>query len=123
MKEIKAYEKLLEEYKECAKIHNDIDYADKSSVKKGNNAVVNMISIAKTINNVYSERIEEFSILLNDDKDKIDIWVAHHILEYMNYTENIQYRAISVIKKYSKENTTDGLGNRMWLKEWQKNKK
>lgn len=123
MVKINTYEKLIDEYKECAHVHYNIDYADENSVICGNNAVKTMIDIAKSINNMYPEKIEEFSFLLFNDKDEIDIWVAHHILEYMNYTSAMEHKALSIIKKYARKNTIEGLGNRMWLKEWQKNKK
>lgn len=118
-----TYEEIINTYLECAKIHNDIDYADKSSVKRGNKAVTTMIVIAKIINEKYSERIEDFSTLLNNSSNRVDIWVAHHILEHMNYSNSLEKRALAVIKKYSKENTANGLGNRMWLDEWKKMKK
>ena len=118
-----TYEKLIDKYLECAKIHYDIDYADKSSVKRGNKAVTTMIGIAKIINEKYPERIEDLSTLLNTTSNRVDIWVAHHILEHMNYSNILEKRALAVIKKYSKENTANGLGNRMWLDEWKKKKK
>ena len=118
-----TYEKLIDTYLECAKTHYHIDYADKISVKRGNKAVTTMIGIAKLINEKYPERIEDFSSLLNTTTNRIDIWAAHHILEHMNYSNSMEKRALAVIKKYSKENTANGLGNRMWLDEWKKKKK
>lgn len=118
-----TYDEIIDTYLECAKIHFDIDYADKGSVKRGNKAVTTMIGIAKIINEKYSERIEDFSTLLNNTSNRVDIWVAHHILEHMNYSNSLEKRALAVIKKYSKQNTVNGLGNRMWLDEWKKKKK
>lgn len=123
MRKVDTYENLVEEYKECAKIHYNIDYTDKNSVKHGHNAARTMIDIARTINNKYSERIEEFSKLLYDKNYKINIWAAHHILEHMNYTHDLECSALSIIKKYAKKNTIEGLGNKMWLEQWTKNKK
>jgi len=66
------------------------------------------------------ERIAEFAELLNVSNYKIDCWIAHHILENMNYTPKLESRALDVITRYSTQDSIDGLGNRMWLEEWKK---
>lgn len=114
------YDKLINEYIENAKIQLNIEYGDKNSVKRGNKAIEKMIKISKKINVEFSERIIDFSKLLEMKEDRIDIWVAHHLLENMNYTKEIERKAISVIERYSKEDSIEGLGNRMWLAKWNK---
>ncbi len=91
-------------------------------MKKSNKAVHKMIKISKYINSEYPLRIYEFAELLDDDGYKTDAWVAHHILENMNYPLDIEDKALKVIIKYSKEDTIHGLGNRIWLENWYKKK-
>jgi hypothetical protein len=117
-----SIEKLIEHYKEYAKIHFEIDYSDMKSVRRGNKAVNEMIRIACIININYLEHIEIFALMLNDQTHKLDIWVAHHILENMLYTDNIGKLALSVVERYAREDSVEGLGNRMWLRQWGKTK-
>lgn len=116
----KSFEELKDEYIECAKITQDIDYADKKSVKISNKAVDRMIQISKYISTRYSLRIRDFAALLDINNYMIDIWVAHHILENMNYLPELESKALDVIAKYSKQDFIEGLGNRMWLEQWKK---
>ncbi|NIK80454.1 galactokinase [Paenibacillus castaneae] len=116
----KSFDNQIDTYKECAKIHFEIDYSNKKSVKRANKAVVEMIRIAQRINIDFPQKMDEFSELLNEKKYRLDIWVAHHLLERMNYTKDMEEKAIAVIEEYAKEDSADGLGNRMWLSEWRK---
>lgn len=120
---IKAFDQLLIEYKNCIKITNATDYGDKSSVKKSNKAVKRMIEISKLISLNYSSRINDFAEFLKCTDMKTDLWAAHHILENMNYPHELEQKALYIIIKYSKEESIDGLGNKMWLKNWNDRKR
>ena len=117
-----TFEELLEEYKTCVIATYDIDYADKSSVKRSNEAVAKMIKISKYLGEEYPSRIYDFAELLDNTDFRIDIWAAHHILENMNYPSELESKALDIIIKYSKEDSAEGLGNRMWLENWYKEK-
>lgn len=93
-----VYNKLVEDYKKCVKVHFNIDYEDKKSISRGNKAVSDMIQIAKEINNKFPEKISDFCKLLQVRENKTDIWVAHHILEHMSYTKEIEKKAIKLSK-------------------------
>ena len=81
-----------------------------------------MIKISKLIDLNYSSRIDDFAELLKCNDIKTDLWVAHHMLENMNYTRELEQKVLDIIIKYSKENSVEGLGNSIWLKEWHKRK-
>ncbi|UWG96265.1 hypothetical protein LPY66_15345 [Dehalobacter sp. DCM] len=115
-----SFEELIKEYKDCVKVNADINYGDKSEVRKANKAVDRMIMISRLINENYLCRIYDFAELLNHKDFRNDIWVAHHILENMAYPRDLEARALEVILEYSKEDSVNGLGNRMWLKNWYK---
>ncbi|TCX49161.1 MULTISPECIES: hypothetical protein [unclassified Dehalobacter] len=112
------FEELVEEYKECIKLNAIIDYGNKSEVRKANKAVDRMIKISRLISEKYPSRIYDFAELLSDKDFRTDIWVAHHILENMVYSGDLEARALNVIIEYSKEDSVNGLGNRMWLENW-----
>lgn len=113
-----SFEELVNEYLECIRITSIIDYGDKSSVRKNNKAVDRMIKISKYISVNYHSRIEDFAELLQREDMDIDLWVAHHILENMDYPPELEDKALDVIIKSSNEDSVEGLGNRMWLETW-----
>ena len=113
-----SFDELLEEYKKCVFIHNQIDYLDMKTIRKANRAVDKMTEISKIINNKYNQQIIEFSKLLEISELRTDVWAAHDILQNMDYPLELESKALGVIIQYSKENSPDGLGNRMWLRDW-----
>ena len=115
-----SFDELRDEYLNCTKIISQIDYGDKSSVKKCNRAVDKMINISKCINEEYPSKIYEFAELMTRNDLRIDAWVAHHILENMDYPSELETKALEVIIKYSKEDSVEGLGERIWLEQWNK---
>ena len=117
-----TFEELIDEYKRCTEATNDIDYGDKSSVRRSNKAANKMIKISKRISEEYPSRIYNFAELLTVTDYKIDAWAAHHILENMSYPPELESAALDIIIKYSKEDSVEGLGNRMWLKSYYRNK-
>ena len=117
-----SFDSLVEKYKNYAKVHFEVDYGDKKSVKKGNQAARDMRRIAYEINELYMDKIERFAELLSEGAYKKDIWVAHHILECMNYSREIEKKALNVIEKYSMGDSAEALGNKMWLKDWKSKK-
>jgi len=80
-----TFDELVDEYKNCVKIHYDTDYANKSSLRKANQAVDRMIKISKYISEKYPSLVDRFAELLECDEFRTDDWVAHHILENMKY--------------------------------------
>lgn len=120
---INTFDELIIEYKNCIKVTSTTNYSDINSVKKSNKAVNRMIEISKLIDLNYSSRINDFAELLKCNDIKTDLWVAHHMLENMNYTRELEQKALDIIIKYSKEDSVDGLGNSIWLKEWYEGKR
>ena len=117
-----SFEEIINEYKDCIRLNADIDYGDKSAVRKANKAVDRMIKISRLISDNYPYRTYDFAQLLSDKEFRTNIWIAHHILENMIYPKDLEARALEVIIEYSKEDSVNGLGNRMWLDNWYKKK-
>jgi predicted urease superfamily metal-dependent hydrolase len=116
----RSFEELMDEYLNGINIISQIDYGNRSSVKKCNRVVDKMINISKCINEDYLSRIYEFAELLTRHDLRIDVWVAHHILENMDYPSDLDNKAVEVIIKYSKEDSVEGLGERIGLEQWYK---
>ena len=95
------------------------DYSNKSYVKRANRAATKMRKIASQINNSYPELKDKFNKLLDAKEIGLDRYVAHHILELMNYEMNVQNRAISIIEDVARsDELVNSLGNLMWLIDW-----
>lgn len=116
----RSFDELRDEYLNCINIISQIDYGDRSSVKKCNRAVDQMINISICINEEYLSRIYEFAELLTRNDFRTDAWVAHHILENMDYPSELENKALEVIIKYAKEDSAEGLGEKIWLDKWNK---
>ncbi len=110
---------LVEKYIELIVAMNDIDYGSKICVAKNNSNANKIRKIATDIDMKYPELKEKFFLLINHNKNEIKLYAAHHILEVMNYDRYKQEKALEVIKQKAKEDSVDGLGNRMWLEQWQ----
>ena len=111
---------LLNRYKELALIHASIDYGDPQSVRTGNSAVDEMISISRDISQMGQPGLEAFASLLDVSTNRTDLWAAHHILEHMDFNETLKQRALAIIRENAKGQSADALGQRMWLKDWAK---
>lgn len=108
---------LIKDYLLSFAIAQTTDYQIKSSVAKHNRAMNKCRKIATEIQINYPELKESFADLLNKEPE-MSLLVAHHIIEVMQYPDNIKSKALSIIKEKSKEDSTEGLGNKMWLKDY-----
>jgi len=107
---------LIQQFKNHAKTHLKIDYANKKSVKEGNKAVNKMFDIAQKI---FSKgQMDEFIELLTVKDNKIDLWTAHILLERLNAQGNTAQNALAVIKGYASLDTPDSFGEKLWLEHW-----
>ena len=110
---------LVAEYKKLAKIVlSDDDYSNSIQTARRNRAAKQMRKLAASIEIEHPEEKSEFMLLLSDIE--IQGWVAHDMLEVMNYDKIAQKSALNVIKKLSKGDGVNALGNKMWLKKWYK---
>jgi hypothetical protein len=115
--------KHLKRYRELAEIHANTDYGDSRSVRRANNAVDEMFKICLEINQLGEQGLLAFATLLDEPKNKIQLWAAHHILEQMRYTPSLECRALEIIREFSKGKGADAYGNKIWLENWESNQK
>jgi hypothetical protein len=115
--------KQLKQYKELAEIHANTDYGDSHSVRRANNAADKMFKICLQLSQLGEQGLFAFATLLDEPKNKIQLWAAHHILELMQYTSALEYRALEIIREFSRGKGADAYGHKIWLENWESNQK
>ena len=94
---------------------------DGATAEVHNRKVKRMDAIATEIEQNSPELKNDFYELLSNDNKEIRLWVAHHILEHMNYARSFRKTALKEIRRRARTDKTEyGLGEKMWLKDWYK---
>lgn len=94
---------------------------DGITAEKHNNKVKRMSTIAREIERDFPNLKMDFFDLLSEDNEEIRMWVAHHMLECMNYEPVFKKQALRVIRHRARtEKMAPGYGEKVWLKEWYK---
>ena len=111
---------LVNEYLNGIHLMNEYEkeFEKKESVKKYNRLSDRNRKIASDIDTKYPELKSAFYELLSSDESEVRAWVAHHILEVMNYENEYRKAAFEEIVRIAKGSGVDALGNAMWLKRW-----
>ena len=92
---------------------------NKKKVKENNKLADRLRVIASEIDSRHPEMKPDFYQLLFHEKATVRRWVAHHILEVMNYDDRCRANALKEIVYISThDKSINGLGNKMWLKQW-----
>lgn len=103
-----------------ASICNNIDYADKKSVKSNNKAVTRMYQIVDKIKMEFGDNgVNEFAKLIDFKLNRTDIWASVQMLEKMTVDKNTEAKALTIIKEESKQS----LGMKYWLRSYLDKKK
>ena len=94
---------------------------DGITAEKHNDKVKRMSTIAGEIERDFPDLKMDFLDLLSEDNEQIRMWVAHHMLECMNYEPVFKKCALKVIRRRAHtDKTVSGYGEKLWLKEWYK---
>ena len=98
---------------------DETDYAEKKSVRQHNRLADRIRAIAYEIDRMDSTTKMEFYELLSHENESVRLWVAHHILEVMNYDNMCRGKALKIISCVADKNDRiNSLGNKMWLEKW-----
>lgn len=98
---------------------DETDFADKKSVRQHNRLADRIRAIAYEIDHMNPTIKLSFYELLSHDNETVRIWVAHHILEVMNYDNMCRGKALKIISCVADKNDSiNSLGNKMWLEKW-----
>ena len=106
---------MINEYRECVRVCGEIDYADKSSVKRSNKAVYKMYQLVQAANDKGTEAVAELASLLNEPE--CAKWLAHQLVEKAAITKEIKNKCFAVVETLAKGESAEALGDRIWLKE------
>lgn len=110
---------LIEEYKNnIEKMITDFDdYDSKVKCMRSNHAAKRNRKIATIIEQKHPELKASFVELLDSEDFEIKMWVAHHIVEVMNYDKAIRLRALDLIiyRALHDEYDFNKMGESMWL--------
>ena len=98
---------------------NDTGLVTKKKVKENNKLADRLRAIASEIDRRHPDMKPDFYQLLFHEKATVRGWVAHHILEVMNYDDGCRADALKEIAYISThDKSIHGFGNEMWLKQW-----
>ena len=113
---------LIEKYQQQTIICFNVDYGSGKSVRANNKAVGTMFKIIADIDkNFGNDGLHEFSKLLTQNDNKINLWAATQLLERTKPDNIIITKALSVIQAYSKSENPDAFIYKDWLKNWNDN--
>ena len=94
---------------------------DVATAEVHNRKVKRMSAIATEIDQKFPELKNDFYELLKNENEEICLWVAHHILEHMNYDQSFRKNALKEIRRRARtDKTAYGFGEKVWLKAWYK---
>lgn len=95
------------------------EYDRKRPVNDYNRKATRMRKIATEIETDHPDLKQEFCKLFSHENDGVRLWVAHHVLEVMDCHKSCRKAALKEIRhKARTDRTVNGLGEKMWLKEW-----
>jgi hypothetical protein len=108
-------QKLISEYISCSKVCEQTDYENDSSIKKHNQSADRMYEIVEEIKSFGDNAISQLAELLNHPVSSK--WLAHQLIEKSSINDELRQKCINIIRQLAKENTPNGFGEKMWLKE------
>ncbi|MBR6578824.1 MAG: DUF2019 domain-containing protein [Clostridia bacterium] len=98
---------------------DETDYADKKSIRQHNRLADRIRAMACEIDHMNPKIKRSFYELLSHENETVRIWVAHHILEVMNYDNMCRGKALKIISCVADKNDRiNSFGNKMWLEKW-----
>ena len=113
---------LITEYTEAIHEMDEVQTSGldkRNKVKKNNRLANRMRKIASEIETKYPDMKNDFYQLLFHEEAIVRNWVAHHILEVMNYDEACRKNALKEITDIAmNDKGFNGFGNKMWLAQW-----
>lgn len=115
-------DELMNEYALLAKDCYEINYGDKSSVRRNNKAVTRMYFIVdKVKGNV--DTISRFKELLKVEVYRTNLWAATQLLEKVPLDDSTENEALQIIQKAASGHDAMALGFQYWLKDWKSRKR
>ena len=94
---------------------------DVATAEVHNRKVKRMSAIATEIDQKFPELKNHFYELLKNENEEIRLWIAHQILEHLNYDQSFRKNALKETRHRARtDKTAYGFGEKVWLKAWYK---
>ena len=110
----------VDEYRQCVEIASGVDYADKDSVRRMNQAVDTMYRIVSDAVQDGETSIRKLITLL--DEPEASKWLAHQLVASANLAGDVEDRCFAIIEDLARGDGPDAIGEQMWLDEWRSKK-
>lgn len=112
-----SLEQLIEEYKNLPQFCDNVNYADEAAIKKNNQSVKRMIKIVKAIATKFGVGgVHKFKLLLDIEEYKTNLWAATHLLEAVEVDQDLEEKALAIIKRVSAADPLLKISYDHWLK-------
>jgi hypothetical protein len=114
-----AISELLDEYRRQFETQQSLILPDRSAVNRANAAARRMLEIAREVAELAEPEKRQFALLLHDSNPSLQTWVAHHLLEVVNFPAS-EVEALAVIERRAASDGIDAPGERLWLRNRQR---
>ena len=110
-------DQLIEEYKNLPQFCDNVNYADEAAIKKNNQSVKRMIKIVKAVVSKFGAGgVHKLKPLLDVEEHKTNLWIATHLLESVEVDQELEEKAIAIIKRVSAKDPLLKISYDHWLK-------
>lgn len=116
----KTIDQIVGEFILCSEICAQTDYGDMSTVRANNAAVSKMYKLVKAASDLGPDAVGKMAKLL--DNPVASPWIAHQLIEKADISPATRDKCLSVIRKLAQGDSANAMGERMWLKEWERKK-
>jgi hypothetical protein len=114
-----TFSELVNKYKQQIAICSQIDYDNKKTIIANNRAVHTMYKLIDVLKRDFTgEEVVEFAKLLDMKEHNTNVWVAAQMLERLDLSNDLQIKALTVIKEVAAGDSPEALGFKIWLKNW-----
>ena len=113
-------EGIAEEYRDCVKACENIDYTENRSIRLNNAAVTRMYQLVAKAEKRGAIGVAELLPLL--DEPACAAWLAHQLVERATIDKLVEDRCFQIVEQLASHGGADAYGNQLWLSEWRAKK-
>jgi hypothetical protein len=112
-----SLDELVSEYRGLPQFCENVNYADEAAIKKNNHSVKRMIKIVKSVHKNFGiAGVQKLKPLLDIEEHKTNLWIATHLLEEVDVDQQLEEKALAIIRRVSATDPVLKVGYEHWLK-------
>lgn len=119
---MRSYEKLKERFVYGCRMRQDVDYADKASVRKYNRGMDICRKVMKQIDTDYPDKLDDFSGFLESPETEIRYMCAFCLAEIAHLSQEQEQRTLEKVAEYF-DTQFSLLTMPRWLEEYKNRRK